>query len=289
MKHHHLKRYGVLVSLFVSFLVGDLSGQPSGSIPESAETTAPKQDLAAAMQNPIGAIYSVPIEVNTDFGADNGDATFIQFQPVYPFSLGEWNMVNRTIIPLIDAPGGRPGSPGNPSPEEGDRAFGLGDIMHTSFFSPAKAGKLIWGVGPVVTLPTATADVLGSGKWSGGASIVLLTTPKPWVLGCLLGNIWSFAGDSDRADVNQMFFQPFITYNMDKGWFLTTSPIITANWNAESGERWMVPLGGGLGRQFKVAGKIPSQFMVQYFYNVVKPTGAPDSSLRFTFQMAFPK
>jgi hypothetical protein len=270
-------------------LVGGLSAQPSESIPETAETAAPKQDLGSAMQNPIGAIYSVPIEVNTDFGAENGDATFIQFQPVYPFSLGEWNMVNRTIIPFIDAPGGRPGSPGNPSPEEGERTFGLGDIMHTSFFSPAKAGKLIWGIGPVINLPTATSDVLGSGKWSAGPSIVLLTTPKPWVFGCLLGNMWSFAGDDDRADVNQLFLQPFITYNMEKGWFLTTSPIITANWNADSGQTWMVPLGGGVGRQFKLGGKIASQFMVQYFYNVAKPDGAPDSSLRFTFQMAFPK
>ena len=284
MKRDHNKRYLSAATALLSMTVaGAVAAQQSDS------TAAPKQDLAAAMQNPIGAIYSIPIEVTTDFGADNGDATFTQMQPVYPFSLGKWNLVNRTIVAVISAPGGRPGSPGNPSPEEGDRTTGLGDIVHTSFLSPARAGKLIWGVGPVISIPTAKSDVLGSGKWSAGVSFVMLTTPKPWVLGALLGNMWSFAGDSARADVNQMFFQPFVTLNMPGGWFLTTSPIITANWDAESGERWLVPLGGGVGKQVKLGGKVPSQFMVQYFKNVSRPTGAPAGALRMTFQMAFPK
>jgi hypothetical protein len=255
----------------------------------AAEPEAPAPDLAAGMQNPIGAIYSLPLEITTDFGAPDGSATFIQIQPVYPISLGEWNLVNRTIIPFINAPGGLPGHPGNPDPEPGARATGLGDTLHTSFFSPAKAGKVIWGVGPAINLPTATKDVLGSGKWSAGPSVVFLTMPKPWVLGVLVGNLWSFAGDADRNDVNQLIVQPFITYNMEGGWFLTTSPMNTANWNATSDQRWLLPLGGGVGKQFKVAGKIPSQFMVQYFSNVTKPDGAPDGSVRFTFQMAFPK
>lgn len=270
----------VAAGLFAICLPQIATGQEAG---------AAEADLGSKMQNPIGNIYSLPVEVTTDFGAANGDATFVQVQPVYPISLGDWNMVNRTIIPFIDAPGGRPGQPGNPNPESGPRASGLGDIVHSSFFSPAKAGKVIWGVGPMINIPSASKDVLGSGKWSAGPSIVLLTISKPWVVGCLIGNMWSFAGESDRANVNQFMFQYFITYNMADGWFLTTSPINTANWKASSGERWMIPIGGGIGRQFKLMGKIPSQFMIQYFHNVEKPTGAPDGSLRFTFQMAFPK
>ena len=274
---------------FALFSAALIVSQARGLGAEPVPAAAAGGDLAAKMQNPIGAIYSLPVEITTDFGADNGDATFVQVQPVYPISLGDWNVVNRTIIPFIDAPGGRPGQPGNPSPVPGARASGLGDILHTSFLSPANPGKLIWGIGPAVNIPTANKDVLGSGKWSAGPSVVLLTVNKPWVVGCLIGNLWSFAGDSDRADVNQLMFQYFVTYNMSGGWFLTTAPQISANWKASSGERWMIPLGGGVGRQFKLGGKIPSQCMLQYFHNVSKPTGAPDSSLRFTFQMAFPK
>jgi hypothetical protein len=230
----------------------------------------------------------VPIQTTFDFGAPDGEATFISFQPVYPFRVGDWNLVNRTIISLIDAPGPITGRPGNPLPKKGPGAFGLGDILHTTFLSPANPGKLIWGIGPAINLPTATNEILGSGKWSAGPSAVVLVQPKPWSVGLLVANLWSFAGDSSRADVNQFMAQPFITYNLCDGWYLTTAPVITANWYANSSERWLVPLGGGVGKSFNI-GKQAVNVNVQAYGNVEKPAGAPDWALQFTVQFAFPK
>ncbi|MHC4410725.1 MAG: neuromedin U [Planctomycetota bacterium] len=257
--------------------------------PEPEKKAEPSaEDLRAKAQNPIANLITVPIEATFDFGATNGNAIFIQFQPVIPIKTKHVLFVNRTIIPLISAPGGITGQPGNPEPTTGGYAFGLGDILHSTFLVPAKASKVTWGVGPAIGFPTATSDQLGSGKWTLGPTAVVLTQPKPWSLGLLVANLWSIAGDSDRDNINQMIIQPFVSYNMDGGWFLTTSPIITANWGAESSQRWTVPLGGGVGRMFSI-GEQPVNAFLQAFYMVEAPDGAPDWQIRFTFQFLFPQ
>ncbi len=245
-------------------------------------------DLRAAVQNPIGSLISLPVETTFDFGAPDGGATFINLQPVVPIDLGTVNLVTRTIIPIIDAPGSIGGIPGNPDPIPGPRTFGLGDINLSLFVSPKKVGRLIWGVGPAIGLPTATSEVLGSGKWNAGPSFVVLTQPKPWTIGILAGNLWSFAGDRDRQNVNQFIAQPFVSYNLSQGWFLTTAPMITANWSAPADQRWLVPVGGGFGRMVQL-GSQPMQLMLQGFYNVKKPDTAPNWALRLTVQALFPK
>jgi hypothetical protein len=70
--------------------------------------------------------------------------------------------------------------------------------------------------------------------------------PGKWVVGVLAQNVWSFAGDSNASDVNKFLFQYFINYNLDNGWYLSTTPVITANWEASSGNKWTVPFGGGV-------------------------------------------
>ena len=107
-------------------------------------------------------------------------------------------------------------------------------MTYKGFFSPAKSAKWIWGVGPALVLPTATEDRYASDKWSAGVSAVALSMPGKWVVGVLAQNVWSFAGDSDAADVNKFVFQYFINYNLDNGWYLTSTPVITANWEASS-------------------------------------------------------
>lgn len=156
------------------------------------------------------------------------------------------------------------------------------------FLSPANPGSLIWGLGPIISFPTASEAVLGSEKWSAGPTGILLAQPKPWTVGMLVGNLWSFAGASDRANINQMILQYFINYNLGSGWYLTTTPTNTANWKADSSERWNIPVGGGAGKLFTV-GKLPIRAQIQGFYNVEKPTGAPDGSVVFTLQFVFPK
>lgn len=250
---------------------------------------AEDDDLQAKVQNPVGNIYSLPFENTFDFGAPDGTAYILTVQPVIPVRIGNWNLINRVIAPLIYAPGIIVNIPSLPAGgTQGESRFGLGDINYTGFLSPANAGKLIWGVGPSLTMPTATDDSLGSKKWSGGASVVLLTQPKPWSLGILLRHLWSFAGDEDRADVNQSMIQPFVNYNLDKGWFLTTDPVILGNLDAPDENKWTVPLGGGFGRMFKI-GKRPINTRLRAYYNVVRPEGAPDWQLQFTFQLIYPK
>ena len=245
-------------------------------------------DLRSAVQNPISSLISVPFKLTVDEGASNGNATFLNIQPVIPVTKGNWNLVNRLIVPIIDIPGPIPGTPGIPNPVPGDGATGLGDINYSLFFSPVEYGKYIWGVGPSISLPTATDDQLGSEKWSAGPTAVVITPTKWGSVGALVRQLWSFAGADDRADVNQFLLEPFVNYNLKKGWFLLTDMVMTANWDAPSGQRWTIPLGGGVGRVFKVGNQAINS-RLEYYYNIEKPTGAPKQQISFTWQFLFPK
>jgi hypothetical protein len=245
-------------------------------------------DLRAAVQNPVGAMYSLPFKFTFDYGAPNGEASFLNIQPVIPITVGDWNLINRIIAPLIDTPGQVSGTPAIPNPTPGDGATGLGDINYSLFVSPAKPGKFIWGVGPSIMFPTATDDQLGSDKWSAGPTGVVLFQPKWGTIGGLVRQLWSFAGDDDRSDVNQTLIEPFINYNLDKGWYLITDMVITVNWYADSGNRWTVPLGGGVGKLLKI-GSQAINVRTEAYYNVEKPDSAPDWQWGFTIQFLFPK
>ena len=129
---------------------------------------------------------------------------------------------------------------------------------------------------------------LGNGKWSAGPSLVVLATPGHWVIGALANNQWSFVGWGKKS-VDEMLVQPFVNYNFPHGWYVTSSPIITANWEAASDERWTVPIGAGVGKIIKID-KLPINTSLQAFCNVVTPqhSGA-DWQLRFQVQFLFPK
>ena len=243
-------------------------------------------ELAKAAQNPVANMISLPFQNNTNFGIgpDDDVQNILNIQPVWPISLNEkWNLITRTIVPLISQPDRGSGPWGMDS----SQTFGLGDITFTAFFSPKESGRIIWGVGPVLLIPTATDDVLGPDKWGAGASLVVLTKPGNWVIGSLFSNVWSFAGSGDQ-DVNLFTWQYFINYNLADGWYLTSAPILTANWEAPSGEEWTVPFGGGLGKIFRI-GKQPLNATAQAYYNVEKPANGPDWQLRLQLQFLFPK
>jgi hypothetical protein len=248
------------------------------------------QDLAVAAQNPIAAMYSLPFQNNAYFGAGpnhNEKANVLNIQPVLPFSFGDLNIISRTVAPLISLPGlaTDPSDITSNTPVGGSH-FGLGDINQTIFFSPAKSEEVIWGVGPSLNLPTATATPVGSGKFSIGPAAVALITPKPWVIGLLAHQLWSVAGSG--SSVSQLLLQPFVNYNLAEGWYLTSSPIITANWNATSGNKWDFPLGGGVGKILKI-GDQPINVGLQAFDYVQSPSGGPRWTLRFQVQFLFPR
>lgn len=258
-----------------------------------AEPAVAQSDLASATANPIASMISVPFESTWDFGADNGTAYILNIQPVVPVNIGDWNLISRPIIPLIDVGGVTTGIPGVPiDPTDPglagiDGATGIGDINYSLFFSPTNSGSVIWGAGPSISLPTATDPLLGTEKWSAGPTVVALVQPGPWTIGMLARHLWSFAGASDRSSVNQSVLQPFVNYKLDQGWYLSSSPVMAANWEANSNNRWTVPLGGGVGRVFKI-GQQPVNVRVEAYGNVLVPEGGPDWATKFTFQLLFP-
>jgi hypothetical protein len=254
-------------------------------------------DLAAAAQNPIASMMTLPFQNNTYFGIDpdNRTANSLLIQPVYPISLSkDWIVITRAIVPLIYIEGFHSTDPEVPNAQiNADSAFGLGDINFTAYFSPKQllglgGGEFTWGVGPSITLDSSTDDDIGSEKWSAGPGLVGVFIKHPWVAGALFRQLWSFAGNDNREDVSQFLMQPFINYNLSKGWYLVSSPIITANWKKDSSNTWSIPVGGGFGRIFKI-GNQPVNAQVQSFYNMVKPDGGADWSLRFQFTFLFPK
>ncbi len=250
-------------------------------IAQAADNGASSQaDLARASQNPISSLISVPFQNNTNFGVGefNRTSNILNVQPVIPVPLSDsLTLVNRTIIPIAYQPELGAGL---------DSAFGLGDINYTGFFVPQSAGNFTWGVGPSLLLPTATDTVLGTGKWSIGPAAVGLVTQCPIVAGALVSQLWSIAGDSNREDVSLLTVQPFFNYNFAGGWYASTSPIITANWQTNS-DQWTVPLGGGGGRVFNI-GSQPVNVSLQAYWNVIKPEGAADWTLRAQMTLLFP-
>jgi hypothetical protein len=244
---------------------------------------ASTSDLAKAAQNPIADMISVPFQNNFNFhvGPHNQLQDILNIQPVIPITLDrDWNLITRWITPVISQP---------PLTVTGEREFGLGDINPTFFFSPSKPSKLIWGFGPTATLPTATDSQLGSGRWSAGPAAVALIMDGPWVTGALVNNQWSFAGWGPKK-VNAFLIQPFLNFNLAKGWYLTSAPIMTADWTAIGGQRWTLPVGGGAGKLSRV-GKVglPVNVQLAAFYNAIRPDEAADWQLRFQIQFLFPK
>jgi len=260
--------------------------KPNGEEAE-AGTSSATEALQKATQNPVASLISVPVQNNTNFGVSPGYRTqdVLNIQPVVPIGISkDWNLIVRWIAPIVWQP--VPNASG--APETGE--YGLGDMQPTFFLSPKHTGKLIWGAGPIFQFPTATNTFLGQGKLGLGPSVVALTQPGHWTIGALANNVWSVAGSGSRPDVNQFLLQYFINYNMKKGWYITSAPILTANWEVSNG-RWIVPVGGGVGRIMKL-GFQPVNISASFYGNAVHPQSGPSSSswsMRLQIAFLFPK
>jgi hypothetical protein len=244
-------------------------------------------ELRKESQNPVASLISVPIQNNNNGGIEPGNRTqnVLNIQPVIPVKLSDdWNVIIRVVTPIIYQPLPAP----SPLPQVG--VSGLGDMQPTFLLSPSKPHKLIWGAGPIIQIPTATSQYLGQGKLAIGPNVVALAMPGHFVMGVLANNIWSVAGSGSRPSINQLLVQYFINYNMKKGWYLTSQPILTANWRspAPSGSVWTVPFGGGVGRIMKL-GFQPVNISVQAYGNAVHVPGASPWTVRASFALLFPK
>jgi hypothetical protein len=260
-------------SLLVS---GAALAEPDGDVDE--------EQLQKDVQNPVANMISVPFQNNLDYGIGPYQRArdTLNIQPVLPTPLGSKVMlITRIIVPIVYQPD---------ATAIGGGSSGLGDMNPTFYLSPLHPGTLIWGLGPSFLLNTATQQTTGTGKWSAGGSAVALAQPGHWTLGALVTNVWSFAGYDGRDPVNQMTLQYFINYNVTKAVYLTSSPIITANWKVSSDERWVVPFGVGVGAIFKL-GKQAMNGQISAYYNAITPDTLPaaDWTLRLQLAFLFPK
>ena len=237
-------------------------------------------DLAREVHNPVSDRVSLTFDdnLNVKVGVNEDLQNIFSIKSLYSWNLGDkWNLVSRTIVPLIHQPALVTGA-GN--------QFGLGDINSSFFLMPRSSRFAIFGIGPAVSFPTATNPRLGTEKWSVGPALALIAMPGPWVLGIVANNLWSVGGEELRKDVNAMTLKPILVYNFSKGWYATSSPVIQANWEAREGNRWTIPIGGGFGKIFKI-GPQRMNASAQVFYNIKKPVTAGDWSFRVALQFLF--
>jgi hypothetical protein len=240
-------------------------------------------EIAKQAQNPIASLISVPFQNSASFGV--GENSRVQdsllIEPVVPFRLNsDWNLITRTIVPLIDQPTLAPGL-GNVS--------GLGDVQLSLYMSPVAPFRgLIWGLGPSFSFASASDRSLGTGKDSAGLSTALLTIQGPWLVGVLITDVASIGGQDNRKSVHQFLMQPFVDYNFSHGWYLASSPIITADWKAASGNKWTVPIGGGGGKILHIGRQAVNTY-IQAFDDVVRPHEGGTWTLRLQVQLLFPK
>ena len=247
--------------------------------------TAPPPDvdvnkLAKETQNPVADLVSVPFQFNFNSGGAYSDQTFfnLNVQPVIPIHLSSKLVyISRTILPIVSIP-----------TTNGVSYSGVGDIQEQTFFTSAHPGKLIWGIGPAFSFPTATSYPAKTGTWAGGGSLVLLAQPGPFVLGSLFTQLSPLHDSGGEPKVNNFLWQYFINYNFGKGWTITLQPAITANWDIHTGQQWTVPYGGGITRTLVFAGQ-PMSLGFQYYYAPVRPSNAASSTVRFNVVLIYPQ
>ncbi len=236
-----------------------------------------QEELSAAAANPVANLMSFPFQnnLNMNYPEYNRNMNILNIQPVIPLMGGK--LITRTIFPIVRIP--------DFSSESGKLSSGLADIVFTAFYVPESKGVMV-GFGPVVELPTG-GSIRGTQKWSAGPSFVALIQPGDWTIGGLINNAWSFAGKSDST-VNHMMLNLFVVRQLGGGWYVNSAPIITADWTADSEDRWIVPLGAGFGKMTLLGGKLPLNLQTQLYYNVVRPDDGPEWQWRMQAQIMLP-
>jgi hypothetical protein len=225
-------------------------------------------------------LISVPLQLNADFGYGESDGSrfVLNVQPVIPTAISEnWNLITRIIMPVVYQDDVFPGS----------SQSGLGDTTPSLFFSPKAPGPggMIWAVGPVFLVPTATDDLLGTEKSGvGPTALTLVQTKSGLTYRALLNHIESVAGDEDRADLSNTFIQPFFAKQFSGGRTLTFNSESTYDWE---GEQWTVPVNVIYSKVTKIGNQMVSFAGGARAY-LERPENGPDWGVRFVVTLLFP-
>lgn len=242
-------------------------------------------EIAKQLANPVAALISVPFQLNYDdgYGANGGGNRWtLKVQPVVPVSISDsWNMISRTIAPLINQ---NFSSPGN-------KESGLGDITESLFFSPKKptAGGWIIGAGPILMLPTGEEGFTNH-QWGAGPTVVILKQENGWTYGALANHIWSFAGDRRSIDVNLQpvnatFIQPFLAKIVRPGLTVTLNTESTYDWH---NDQWTVPINLSATQVRRFGTQLVSVGAGVRGY-AVSPTNGPDWGIRLILTLLYPQ
>ena len=247
----------------------------------SAEEAPQSQKLAKQLQNPVASLISVPFQNNFETGlgaGNNGSRYLLRVQPVVPLSLNkDWNLIVRPIVPYI--------SQQNVTGAASQK--GLGDTEVELFFSPKefKKGEPIWGIGAVILLPTASEAAIGTQKWGLGPNFCVLKEDGPWTAGLLANQVWSFAGDMSRSDINLTYLQPFVSHSNKTGFTCSVQSETSYDWIAKA---WTIPLEAGISQIIPLFGHYTSLGLTG-IYNLESPSNISKWSTRVAITLIFPE
>ena len=273
-----LRRYRTAIAITCVFAIA----APALSLGQEAKPAAAESaDLAKKLSNPVSDLVSVPFQFNWEQNVGPAKQTrfILNVQPVMPFAINkDWNLIARVIVPLVSQPA---------LLANGEPTFGVSDVLTSFFFSPSKGVPFTWGAGPAISLPSTSEPTLGSGKWSAGPTAVVLKQSGPWTYGALWNQVWSFSGDPARADVSQMFFQPFLAYQATHTVTLTVQSESTANWEADE-DTWTVPI-NFLVAKLSSFGVFPASYQMGFGVFPVHPDIGPSWKVRGAIVILLPR
>jgi len=244
---------------------------------------AADSELAQELTNPIADLMTIPIQATYDRNIgpiDKGTKLQTNIQPVIPFELSQdYNLITRTILPVIKQKDIAliPGTPMGTGSQ-----FGTGDTSLSLFVSPKKVYHgVMWGAGPIILLPTASNDYLGTKEWGIGPSAVVVAMLGPWTLGGLANHVWT-GHNAQHEAVSNTFLQPFAAYTWPNAWTVSLQSESTYNWRRKE---WAVPFTAAVAKLVRF-GKLPVSLQAGVGYWTNSSSTSPEGA-RFRLQANF--
>ena len=244
--------------------------------------------MAKALQDPLASIKALITDnsISFDGGAEEDDTTYnFQVQPVYSIpNEGNNNYIARGVFPIIGIEPGvvKPPLGPEPTPDDGS-TWGLGDSFLQLFISPRSDSAIKWGIGPQVSLPTHSNDRVKGPGWGAGLAGVIVGGSGNWAYSALLGQHWG------EDDFELATIQPGIWWNSPTipGLAIGYSNTITYNWNADSGQRWNIPLGVTVGRTLALDSGNGLDLNIGLYNMVERPDSSPEWQIKLGISWLF--